>query len=241
MTGRPLVLGHRGMPLEHPENSRAGHAHAIEAGADGPELDVRTTLDGRLVVQHDLVPLRTMRCPLPVPWTPLAVLRLFRLANGERIPLLADILAATAAARVVVIDVKDERSAAGVARVAAADDPRGERIHVWSSYPRAIRTVRSLAPAAPTALLLDARRSAGDPLALVQAARDAGAAGVNLDPPHHSDATVRAVVDAGLDLWSGTTTLEGVEGLVTAWRAGLPLAGFTCDHPDDARRLVDQQ
>ncbi|GAA4652206.1 hypothetical protein GCM10023116_44900 [Kistimonas scapharcae] len=50
---RPLVLGHRGVPLAHQENTLAGFRKAIELGVDGIELDVFKTRDDRIVVFHD--------------------------------------------------------------------------------------------------------------------------------------------------------------------------------------------
>ncbi|OQX40212.1 MAG: hypothetical protein B0D91_00240 [Oceanospirillales bacterium LUC14_002_19_P2] len=49
----PLVLGHRGVPLAHQENTLAGFRKAIELGVDGIELDVFKTRDDRIVVFHD--------------------------------------------------------------------------------------------------------------------------------------------------------------------------------------------
>src|SRR4051794_18219830 len=53
MTGRPLVLGHRGASAVAPENTVAAFARARELGADGVELDVRRSADEVLVVHHD--------------------------------------------------------------------------------------------------------------------------------------------------------------------------------------------
>ncbi len=50
---RPLLLGHRGSPLEHRENTLASFQAALIAGLDGVELDVRRASDGTLVVHHD--------------------------------------------------------------------------------------------------------------------------------------------------------------------------------------------
>ncbi|MEL6453087.1 MAG: glycerophosphodiester phosphodiesterase [Cyanobacteria bacterium J06623_5] len=50
----PLVLGHRGVPEEHQENTMSGFKRAVELGLDGVELDVFLTKDNRLVVFHDL-------------------------------------------------------------------------------------------------------------------------------------------------------------------------------------------
>lgn len=50
----PLVIGHRGFPARHPDNSLAGIAAALAAGADGVEVDVRPSADGVWVCHHDL-------------------------------------------------------------------------------------------------------------------------------------------------------------------------------------------
>jgi glycerophosphoryl diester phosphodiesterase len=48
-----LVIGHRGAPRVAPENTVAAFRAAVDLGADGVELDVRRTADGRLAVVHD--------------------------------------------------------------------------------------------------------------------------------------------------------------------------------------------
>ena len=48
-----VVISHRGEHLHHPENTMPAFRAAVEAGADFIEVDVRTTADGRLVLQHD--------------------------------------------------------------------------------------------------------------------------------------------------------------------------------------------
>ncbi|MEL7359924.1 MAG: glycerophosphodiester phosphodiesterase [Cyanobacteria bacterium J06560_6] len=50
----PVILGHRGMPEEHQENTMAGFKRAVELGLDGVELDVFLTKDNKLIVFHDL-------------------------------------------------------------------------------------------------------------------------------------------------------------------------------------------
>ncbi|MBK8264096.1 MAG: hypothetical protein IPK80_22505 [Nannocystis sp.] len=50
---RPLILGHRGVPLLHQENTLAGMRRARDLGLDGVELDVFLTRDGEVVVFHD--------------------------------------------------------------------------------------------------------------------------------------------------------------------------------------------
>jgi glycerophosphoryl diester phosphodiesterase len=53
---RMLVLGHRGASAAAPENTPDAFALADRLGADGVELDVRRTADGRLLVAHDPLP-----------------------------------------------------------------------------------------------------------------------------------------------------------------------------------------
>ncbi|HEY0194842.1 MAG TPA: glycerophosphodiester phosphodiesterase family protein, partial [Kofleriaceae bacterium] len=51
---RPLVVGHRGVPALHQENSLAGFRRAVALGVPAIECDVRLTRDGHAVVLHDL-------------------------------------------------------------------------------------------------------------------------------------------------------------------------------------------
>lgn len=53
MTTRPLRIAHRGLPRLARENTLSSFALALEAGADGIELDVHATSDGAVVVHHD--------------------------------------------------------------------------------------------------------------------------------------------------------------------------------------------
>ncbi len=48
-----VAIAHRGEHLHHPENTLLAYQEAIRVGADYFELDVRTTVDGKLVLSHD--------------------------------------------------------------------------------------------------------------------------------------------------------------------------------------------
>jgi len=54
VTNRPLVFAHRGAKRVAPENTLPAFEAAIRLGADGVELDVQYSSDGKLVVFHDL-------------------------------------------------------------------------------------------------------------------------------------------------------------------------------------------
>ena len=50
---RPLILGHRGVPKLHQENTISGFKRAVEMGLDGVEFDVYLTKDNKCVIFHD--------------------------------------------------------------------------------------------------------------------------------------------------------------------------------------------
>ncbi len=50
---RPLVIAHRGASANYPENTMIAYETAIAEGADAIELDVRLSLDKRLVIMHN--------------------------------------------------------------------------------------------------------------------------------------------------------------------------------------------
>lgn len=53
MANNPLVIGHRGVAGEAPENTLGSFRLAVEQGCDGVELDIHLTRDGEIVVCHD--------------------------------------------------------------------------------------------------------------------------------------------------------------------------------------------
>ncbi|MBQ8892828.1 MAG: hypothetical protein IJ043_00285 [Clostridia bacterium] len=50
---KPLIYGHRGSRTRRPENTMLSYRLAYEEGADGIEIDIRTTADGEIVISHD--------------------------------------------------------------------------------------------------------------------------------------------------------------------------------------------
>ena len=48
-----LILGHRGYDAKYPPNTVIAMVKAVEYGADGVELDVWRTKDGKIVLSHD--------------------------------------------------------------------------------------------------------------------------------------------------------------------------------------------
>lgn len=88
--GSTILLAHRGLHTRERENTIASFRAALEAGADGVELDVHLTKDGRLAVIHDSNTSRTAGISLDVESSTLEELR----AADEEIPTLEDVFQA---------------------------------------------------------------------------------------------------------------------------------------------------
>ncbi|KXZ18561.1 hypothetical protein AXI59_09790 [Bacillus nakamurai] len=93
------IFAHRGASGHYPENTMLAFTKAIEAGADGIELDVQMTKDGRIVVIHDEALDRTTTLKGFVKDTAYEKIRTASAAGkwkdsfkGVRVPLLSDVL-----------------------------------------------------------------------------------------------------------------------------------------------------
>ncbi|HEY8105295.1 MAG TPA: glycerophosphodiester phosphodiesterase [Gemmatimonadales bacterium] len=85
---QPRVIAHRGASGYEYENSLAAFRRAVMLDADGVELDVHATKDGRMVVHHDAA----LPGVGPIGGLDLLALRQTRLPNGEPVPLLSEVL-----------------------------------------------------------------------------------------------------------------------------------------------------
>ncbi|MGY1763889.1 glycerophosphodiester phosphodiesterase [Geodermatophilus sp. SYSU D00779] len=103
------VIGHRGTPTgpRHTENTLPAVVAALEAGADGVEVDVRTTADGVLVLAHDPDLGRVLGTGVGtgpvVAETHSAALRALRLPGGAHVPTLDEVLDLAADSRALVV------------------------------------------------------------------------------------------------------------------------------------------
>ena len=215
---RPLVLGHRGARHAAPENTRRAFALALDEGADGVELDVRLDGHGRVVVLHD----RTLgRVTAGAETRDVEALTPDELAraslDGERVPLLADVLAwATEKRTLVNVELKRDVSrpvelVRAVGRVVRASGAGAECVLFSSFHPGFVAALAALMPRVPRAWLVD-RNS------LLAKARgfQLFANGVN---PHRALVTREAMAR-----WKATDTV------ISTW---------TVNDPDEARRLSE--
>ena len=117
--GEFKVIGHRGFAGRYPENTMLSFRKALEAGADGFELDVRVTGDGHAVIHHDESTRRTTGVEKDLLRTSLAELRELDAGRGERIPTLDEVLAWARGERAIVaIELKEPEPAAAAVEAA---------------------------------------------------------------------------------------------------------------------------
>ena len=86
------IIAHRGASGHAPENTMAAFQLAMQQGADGIELDVMLSKDGRLVVIHDDTVDRTTNGTGLVKDMTLAQLQALDVGNGAQIPTLEEVL-----------------------------------------------------------------------------------------------------------------------------------------------------
>ena len=94
-----IVMAHRGFSSKAPENTMSAFIQALEAGAEGIELDVHLTGDGEVVVIHDHTLERTTSGSGPVSEMTLAEVQRFDAGAwfsqefaGEKVPSLREVL-----------------------------------------------------------------------------------------------------------------------------------------------------
>ncbi|TMG66981.1 MAG: glycerophosphodiester phosphodiesterase [Chloroflexi bacterium] len=104
--GRPLLGGHRGNPAENPENTMRSFRSAIAIGCDLIECDVHLSADGRLVVIHDHTLDRTTNGSGLVRDHSAAELRKLDAGDGEKIPLLQEVVELALGKVGLVIEIK---------------------------------------------------------------------------------------------------------------------------------------
>ena len=162
------MISHRGAHQTHPENSIAAFERAIELGADGIELDVHATSDGIVVVHHDpVVHARHPQRPSHKAIADLSATELakFPLADGTRIPTLAETLDSIGDRATVYVEIKARNIEPLVLRC-IRESPATCAIHSFDH--RVAKNVKALFPAMRTGILENSRHV--DPAASLAAA-----------------------------------------------------------------------
>lgn len=233
---RPLFIAHRGESRDAPENTLAAFRLAWERGASAIELDVRLTADERVVVIHDADLRRVGRTRWRVDHVTADTLRTIDVGRwkhrrwaGERVPLLAEVLATVPRGRKVFIEIKTgPELVPALVRTLGASDVSPAQIVVMSFVPATMAAVVKWLPHYEACLLLTARQwLRGEGIrAAMDAARALGCASLDLEVHRRLDrAVVESAIAADMRLYTWT-----VNRLATARRlASAGIHGITTD------------
>jgi len=205
---RPLIIAHRGLAHQAPENTLASVRAALELPVDGIEIDVFLSADGVAVVMHDPTVDRTTNGHGPVCTLTLAQLNELRAYLGwqertcppEPVPTLREVLQATRGRRLLCIEVKQK----GIEQEVLAEIRRAdaeEWVWVWSFFRSILRRFHELEPRIAAAWLC-AGFVGLSPQQFVEMAVDFGAAGVSVEIQDLSPDVVAQAHAHGLAVYS---------------------------------------
>ncbi len=147
----PQIIGHRGAPGEHVENTLASFQRALELGADAIELDVHATADRVPVVHHD--PVLSEGGP-PIATLTLAALESEARHAGKQVPTLSAVLDMVGARADLYVELKGRAIEGDVISVLRASPGGGERCAVHAFDHRAAAAARALDGSLPGGILL---------------------------------------------------------------------------------------
>lgn len=226
----PGIVAHRGASAAAPENTLAALRLAWELGVESSEIDIRLTRDGEVVLLHDATTARTGGLDRRIDTLTLDEARALDVGAwkdaryaGERIPTLAEALAATPPGRMLFVEIKTGAADAetiAAAIIAADPRPRGATLALQAYDPDALAAVAGRVPGVETYWAVDPerddeRRFRPYAQVVIEAAQARKFTGLALD--HRAvDADFAAAVRAAglvLDVWTVND-----RALIQVWR-----------------------
>jgi glycerophosphoryl diester phosphodiesterase len=226
--GRQIIIGHKGASGHAPENTLLSFRKAWQYSADMIELDLHETLDGELVCIHDSTVDRTTNGKGEVHSLTFSELKELDAGNGEKIPLLEEVLEFAKGKLQVNIELKVsevEKKVLGIVeRYRMFSD-----VIISSFYHATLTIIRNLSDLATTAILINKPKDD-----LVQYALDLKANAIN---PHYELDIAEIVDDAhrvGLKVYPWTVNeSDAMKRLFS-----LQVDGLITDFPDRAANIL---
>jgi glycerophosphoryl diester phosphodiesterase len=240
----PLIIAHRTSPAFAPENSLVGIRVSFEQGADGVEVDLRTSVDLQPFLMHDNSMWRTTGWPLPIELTPSFVVRRRRLrgtstprdesgghVSGEPPPGLEDAIQAVPADKLLAVDVKTPWSILALTRAVDGHSMQARTL-VWCSSALVVRYAVRTMPGVEVAYYKDYEDGPSNIEFIGKAAR-IGAKAVSLDWRGINRDVVDVAHSLGLKVYSWHKEFP-----LTAEKLESGLDGLITDYPAQAREAL---
>ncbi len=213
-----IIIAHRGASGLFPENTLLSFREALKLGAHMIELDVHETLDGELVCIHDSTVDRTTNGTGKIHKLTYKELLDFDAGEGERIPLLDDVLKYASGKLAVNIELKVIGIEQKVLSIAEQNGMLKD-IMISSFYHGSLVTVRDLNETTVTAVLVE--KSIDD---IVNYSLELKANAINPDHKLVSLDLVQEIHNCGLKVYPWTVNnpitmtrlfASGVDGIIT--------------------------
>jgi len=234
------IIAHRGASNLAPENTVAAAQLAWEKQADAVEVDVYLSQDGQVVVIHDSTTKRTAGEELEVATSTVAQLRQLDVGSfkdeafaGERIPLLAEIIATVPPERRLFVEIKCSSEVLSALENTIVESGKRDQIVVIGFDLETVKASKRLMSDIPTYWLVGTRKDEeteawiphSPTLADEVASTDLD--GLNVHWAGVDETFVKSVraADLGLYVWTVNDPLEA------ARLAKLGVDGITTDRP----------
>ncbi|WP_216209193.1 glycerophosphodiester phosphodiesterase [Amycolatopsis aidingensis] len=220
-----LIIGHRGAAGHAPENTLASFRAAVDLGVDYVEADIQATRDGQLVVFHDKLLDRVTGATGYV-WDHDYADLTTTTVGGEPIPLLGELCEVL---RGTSVRLMAEILSPAVTELTlkVLDESLDTDQYLLASFQHdALRDAKALRPDVPTLALWE-----GAPVDPVRLLTDCGAGYAGLGFESIRAEQVRAIQDAGLQVF--TWTVNDPREIDRARALGVD--GIVSDFPDRVR------
>jgi glycerophosphoryl diester phosphodiesterase len=162
------IMGHRGAPVDEPENTLRSFARALAVGVVAVELDVQLTKDGRLAVIHDETLDRTTNGRGPVQDFTLAEIKRLDAGRGEPVPCLEEVFDLVQGKANLFVELK-QPEAAGALLDFFQERRAFESASIISFWHPAVKALKEAEPRLNTGVLMVG--CPADPVGLARAAR----------------------------------------------------------------------
>ena len=222
------IIAHRGASFIAPENTLSSVRLGWEMGADGVEIDIRLTTDGRIVCMHDPDTSRITGKAFTISETSAETLRTLdagimkpEVFAGEHIPFLEEIICDIPDSRTLYIEIKCGSEIIPPLEKIIEESGNRDRIAFKGFDIDTLSTVKEQFRSIPAYWLVELIRNGKT--------EDRS----DLD----SDMIVTAVEKgfSGISMNSDGITADFAESAISS---GLRLFAWTINDPDDAKRLV---
>lgn len=230
MSTNKFFIAHRGESFDAPENTLASVNLAWERGAEAVEIDVHMSKDNEIMVIHDADTKRVSGIYKKIKKSSAAELKKLEVGswknekyNGERIPLLKEVLFTIPNGKKIIIEIKSGRKMLPFLKAELVkSDLRPEQIEIISFNYRTVKEAKIMMPKFNVLYLADLDYTKYTKL---------------VSPSVEKLITMakRANLE-GLNVWAGKMLNQSFADKVRS--AGLTLYVWTVNDPEHAKELI---